>query len=224
MPILSKQSTSQSIQTHFICVCGIPFQNMSIRWGAVDVRDGWRYQIGWIFGKVPKGYNADFLPLYMALGSGFSGKNCNMIFQKLGGEGQSLFGIFRKFICFGTITRPLNARLGSAFVTFSFTFVRLIRRAQNAAFQKRKRRWLILAPVVWKHHFLCLKHLVLSSINQADRNRERASLEHDQSSRKSVETHWLGSNHLHPSLLFLQVRNFQHHYHIWIFIIPDTVT
>ena len=132
-----------------------------------------------------------------------------------------LFGIFRKFIRFGIVACPYKGKIGVYIVTFTFTFVRLIRR-ENAAFQKRKRRWLILASVVWKHHFLCLKHLVLSSINQADRNRERAPPPSNMINPPGnllKRTDWDLTTYTHLSS-FLQVRNFQHHYHLWNLITP----
>ena len=64
----------------------------------MKVRDGWRHQNGWIFGKVPKGgwiifnpknYIADFGPLNRA----FSAWKCNFQIQK---------GLFR--VCFQPIT------------------------------------------------------------------------------------------------------------------------
>ena len=118
--------------------------------------------------------------LYLHFIQCFLDKNCIMIFPKWGGGGGGkaclVFSKNSSVLVLVLSPVPINARLRSTFVTFTFAFVRLIRREQNAAFQKRKRRWLILASVVWKRHFLCLKHLVLSSINQADRNRERPPL------------------------------------------------
>ena len=62
--------------------------------------DGWRYQIGWIFGKVPrwvifnpKIHIADYGPLHRCFYGHFPKKVCNMI--------------FRKFIRFGSAIRPL---------------------------------------------------------------------------------------------------------------------
>ena len=69
------------------------------------VRDGWRYQNGWIFGKVPKGGGGGhfqsknlywrFWAFIQGFIAGFSEKNCNLIFRKWG-EDQRPFGILPK--------------------------------------------------------------------------------------------------------------------------------
>ena len=86
--------------------------------GTEGFRDGWRYQIGWIFGKVPKGggiififnpktYIEYFGPLYRFFSDVFRKKlQCNFPKIRGGGiEGQLEF--FQKFIRFGSAIRPL---------------------------------------------------------------------------------------------------------------------
>ena len=83
------------------------------------VRDGWRYQNGWIFGKVPKGGGGGhfqsknlywrFWAFIQGFIAGFSEKNCNLIFRKWGEGGiKGRLEFYRKFIRFGTATRPLG--------------------------------------------------------------------------------------------------------------------
>ena len=82
------------------------------------VREGLRYQIGWIFKKVPKGGWGSFwiqriilqiLDLYKGLFLTYSEKNCNMIFRKWGGGGlKAVQNFSEKSIRFGTVTRPLR--------------------------------------------------------------------------------------------------------------------
>ena len=66
--------------------------------------DEWRVGGGVIFN--PKIHIADFGPLYRALKRAFREINCNMIFLKWECGGQRPFGIFPKFIRFGTVARP----------------------------------------------------------------------------------------------------------------------
>ena len=81
------------------------------------ITDGWWYQNGWIFGKVSKGgvghfqsknLYCRFWTFIQGFKEGFSGKNCNMIFRKWGGGVKCRLKFFRKFIRFGTATRPFR--------------------------------------------------------------------------------------------------------------------
>ena len=56
---------------------------------------------------IQKIYMADFEPTYRAFFGGFP-KTIETQFSENGGGGQRPFGIFRKLIRFGTLTRPLQ--------------------------------------------------------------------------------------------------------------------
>ena len=64
-------------------------------------KKGWQYQIGWIFGKAPKIYIADFGPLYRALNRDFRGK-LQYDFPRVREESEGHLEFFRKFIRFGS--------------------------------------------------------------------------------------------------------------------------
>ena len=72
----------------------------------MDFRIRSKGRVGVIFN--PKIYIADCGHLYRALKGAFQKKNCIMIFRKWGGLGvKGRLEFFRKFIRFGTVTRPL---------------------------------------------------------------------------------------------------------------------
>ena len=86
-----------------------------------SIREGSRYQIGWSFGKVPKGGGSHFQSknLYCRFWTffrTFMKTFCNIIFRKWGGvEGH--LECFRKFIRFGAAILPLENTFFLLFLT-----------------------------------------------------------------------------------------------------------
>ena len=87
--------------------------------GKTFLRDGSRYHIKWILGKVPKGGGASFsiqkfiLQILDFLLRAFSDafqKNAIWFSENEGGGSKADRNFFRKFIWFGSVTRPLDQR------------------------------------------------------------------------------------------------------------------
>ena len=82
-------------------VAGASSDNAAIQARPACLREGWRHQIGWILGKAPKIFIADFGSVYRALHRDFWGK-LQYDFPRVREESEGHLEFFRKFIRFGS--------------------------------------------------------------------------------------------------------------------------